>query len=261
LAEPGVVRWKSFDGRTISGIIYRPPTRFAGKRPVMINIHGGPEGQIRAAWIGRSNYFLNDMGVAIIYPNVRGSRGFGKAFLQLDNGVLREGAVKDVGALLDWIAAQPDLDPSRVMVTGASYGGFMTLAVAATYPDRIRCAFAGWGQSNLVTFLENTAPARQDLRRAEYGDERDPEVRAVLERVSPLTHADRIRMPLFIAHDKNDTSVPYTESEQMVAAVKKNGTPVWYMLATDQGHGLTRASSVAYLMHAWAYFMQEFLIK
>jgi len=260
-AEPGVIRWKSFDGRMISGILYRPPTRFAGRRPVMINVHGGPEAQARPSWIGRSNYFLNDMGVAIIYPNVRGSRGFGKEFLQLDNGILREGAIADIGALLDWIAAQPDLDPSRVMVTGASYGGFMTLAVAATYPDRIRCVFAGFGQSNLVTFLEGTDPSRQDRRRAEYGDERDPAVRAVLERIAPVNHADRVKTPLFVAHDKNDTSVPYTESEQMVAAVKPNGAPVWYLLATSQGHGLTRSSSVAYLMHAWAYFMQQYLIN
>ena len=260
-AEPGVIRWTSADGRTISGIIYRPPTRFSGKRAVLINIHGGPESQERPRWLGRSNYFLNDMGIVIIYPNVRGSSGFGKPFRQLDNGVLREAAIKDIETLLDWIAAQPDLDASRVMVTGASYGGYMTLAVAALYPDRIRCAFAGFGQSNLVTFLENTAPARQDRRRAEYGDERDPAVRAVLERISPLTYADRVKMPLFVAHDKNDTSVPYSESEQMVAAVRKSGTPVWFMSATDQGHGITRASSLTFLTNAWVYFMQEYLIK
>jgi len=261
LAEPGLVHWTSFDGRRISGVIYRPPTRFTGRRPVMLNIHGGPEAQWRPGWIGRSNYFLNELGVVIIYPNVRGSAGFGKAFMSLDDGVRREGAIKDIGALLDWIASQPDLDKDRVMVTGASYGGFLTLAAAAAYPDRIRCAFAGMGPSDLATFLETTHPARQDLRRAEYGDERDPTVRAVLDRISPLAHADRIRMPLFLAHDRNDTSVPYEQSARMAAAVRQNGTPVWFLSATDQGHGLTRASSVEFLMNAWALFMKTYLLS
>ena len=261
LVEPELIRWKSFDGLVITGFLYRPPARFGGKRPVMINIHGGPEGQARPSWIGRSNYFLNEMGIAIIYPNVRGSSGSGKKFMNLDNGVLREGAVKDIGALLDWIATRPEFDADRVMVTGASYGGFMTLAVATTYNDRIRCAFAGYGQSNFVTFLEKTHPSRQELRRREYGDERDPETRAFMERIAPLAQAGRLTKPLFIAHDKNDTSVPYEESEQMVAAVRKNGSPLWYLLATNEGHGFTRQTSTEFLLNAWASFMEQYLLK
>ncbi len=261
LAEPELIHWKSFDSLTISGIMYRPPARFAGKRPVMINIHGGPEDEARPGWQGYSNYFLNELGVAIIYPNVRGSMGFGKTFMGLDDGLKREGATKDIGALLDWIAAQPGLDKDRVMVTGASFGGYLTLAVAAEYNDRIRCSFAGFPISDLVTDLEHTSPANQDARRREYGDERDPEVRAFLERIAPLNHAGEITKPIFIAHGRNDPRVPVTESEQMVAAIKKNGGTVWYIEATNEGHGFGRRPNVMYLVDAWAYFMQKYLVE
>lgn len=261
LAEPEIVRWTSFDGLTISGVLYRPPARFTGRRPVMINIHGGPErGQARPGFIGWSNYFLNELGVAIIYPNVRGSSGFGKRFRDLDNGVRREDATKDIGALLDWVAARPDLDPSRVMVTGASYGGYLTLSAFAAYNDRIRCAFAGFPISNMVTELERTDPSRRDLRRPEYGDERDPEVRAVLERLAPVNNAAKIRRPLFLAHGERDTRVPVSESRQMAAAVAANGAPLWLLVAKDEGHGFVRQANVQYLMYAWAWFMEQFLL-
>ena len=184
--EPRLIRWKSFDGREITGFHYPPPARFTGKRPVIINIHGGPEAQSRPGFLGRNNYFINELGVAMILPNVRGSTGFGKTFLKLDNGMKREDSVKDIGALLDWIAQQPDLDASRVMVTGGSYGGYMTLACAVHYADRIAGAVDVVGISNFVTFLENTESYRRDLRRVEYGDERDPAMRAFLETISPL---------------------------------------------------------------------------
>jgi dipeptidyl aminopeptidase/acylaminoacyl peptidase len=262
LAEPEVVRWKSFDGLTISGILYRPPARFAGRRPVMINIHGGPErGQARPVWIGWSNYFLNELGVAILYPNVRGSSGFGKRFRDLDNGVRREDATRDIGALLDWIATRPDLDPARVMVTGASYGGYLTLSAFATYNDRLRCAFAGFPISSMVTELERTDPSRRDQRRPEYGDERDPAVRAVLERIAPLTNASKIRRPLFLAHGERDTRVPVSESRQMAAAVRENGAPLWLLVAQDEGHGFARQANVQYLMYAWAWFMEQYLVN
>ncbi len=261
LAEPELIHWRSFDGLTISGYIFRPPARFTGRRPVMVNIHGGPEAQARPSWQGYSNYFLNELGVAIVYPNVRGSTGFGKTFMGLDDGRLREGPTKDIGALLDWIAEQPDLDEDRVMVTGASFGGYLTLAVAAEYNDRIRCAFAGFPVSNLVTDLQNTRPDRQDGRRREYGDERDAEMRAFLSRIAPLTNAARIRKPLFVAHGTNDPRVPVTESKQIVAAVRQDGGTVWYLEATNEGHGIGRRSNLNYLIDAWAYFMQEFLIK
>ncbi len=261
LAQPELIHWKSFDGLTLSGYMYRPPARFAGRRPVMINIHGGPEDEARPGWQGFSNYFLNELGVAIIYPNVRGSTGFGKTFMGLDDGLKRADATKDIGALLDWIAAQPELDKDRVMVTGASFGGYLTLAVATEYNDRIRCSFAGFPISDLVTDLERTNPASRDERRREYGDEREPEVRAFLERIAPLNHASAITKPIFIAHGRNDPRVPVTESEQMVAAIKKNGGAVWYIEATNEGHGFGRRPNVTYLVDAWAYFMQKYLIE
>jgi len=261
LVEPELVRWKSFDGLTITGYIYRPPRRFTGRRPVVVNIHGGPEAQERPRWQGRSNYLLNEMGVAILYPNVRGSTGFGKSFMGLDDGMLREGPTKDIGALLDWVAAQPDLDPDRVMVTGASFGGYLALAVAAEYNDRIRCTFAGFPVSNLATQLQETDPARQAVRRREYGDERDPPVRQFLERIAPLNNAEKIRKPLFVAHGRNDTRVPIAESQRIIAAMKANGTPVWYLEATNEGHGIGRRSNLDYLMNAWVLFMEAWLLK
>jgi len=258
--EAELVRWKSFDDRMISGFLYRPPARFAGKRPVMINIHGGPEGQARPTFIGRNNYYLNELGVAIIFPNVRGSSGYGKSFLQLDNGFLREHSYWDIAALLDWVKTRPELDSDRVMVTGGSYGGFMTLAVATTYPDRIRCAVDVVGVSNLVTFLENTEAYRRDLRRAEYGDERDPKMREFLERTAPLNKADKISKPLFVVQGANDPRVPRTESEQMVATLKKQGTPVWYLLAKDEGHGFAKKKNQDFQFYATVEFIQKYLL-
>lgn len=260
LPEARVIHWKSSDGLAISGILYRPPQKYAGRRPVIINIHGGPADRERPRFLGFSNYFLNELGVALIYPNVRGSTGFGKSFLKSDDGMSREGQVKDVGALLDWIAEQPDLDPARVMVTGASFGGYLTYAVAAAYPDRIRCAFAGAAISNLVTDLEHTAPERIADRRAEYGDERLPEVRQFLQQIAPLSHASAIRMPLFIAHGQNDRRVPIAEAEQMADAIEKNGAPLWYLVANDEGHGFGRKPNTDFLFSAWALFVQTYLV-
>ncbi len=260
LADAQLIRWTSFDGRMISGFEYRPPKRFTGRRPVMINIHGGPDQQERPRFLGFSNYFLNELGVALIYPNVRGSRGFGRTFLKLDDGMKRPDAVKDIGALLDWIGEQPDLDPQRVMVTGASYGGYMVFAVATTYNGRIRCAFAGSGISNLVTDLQHTSPDGLDERRADYGDERDPAMRAFLEQIAPLAHASVSPKPLFIAHGQNDPRVPVQEAEQMAAAVEKNGTPLWFLVAKDEGHGFGRKPNVDFLFSAWALFVQKYLV-
>jgi dipeptidyl aminopeptidase/acylaminoacyl peptidase len=260
-ADAELVRWKSFDGRTISGFLYRPPARFAGRRPVLINIHGGPEGQTLPGWLGRSNYFLNELGVAILYPNVRGSSGYGKSFLQLDNGERREDSVKDIGALLDWIAERADLDAGRVMVTGGSYGGYMTLAVATHYSDRIRCALDVVGISNFVTFLEKTEAYRRDLRRVEYGDERDPKMRSFLTSIAPVNNAAKITRPLFVVQGRNDPRVPLHESEQMVATVKRNGTPVWYLMAKDEGHGFANKKNADFQFYATVAFMDEYLLK
>jgi dipeptidyl aminopeptidase/acylaminoacyl peptidase len=261
LREPELIKWKSFDGKDISGFIYKPPTTFKGKRPVIINIHGGPEGQARPGPLGRNSYFINDLGVAMIFPNVRGSTGFGKTFVQLDNGFKREDSVKDIGALLDWIATQPDLDKDRIMVTGGSYGGYMTLAVATNYNDKIRAALDVVGPSNFVTFLKNTETYRRDLRRAEYGDERDPKMFEFLTSTAPLTNAHKIKKPLFVVQGKNDPRVPYTESEQMIAAVKKNGTPVWFLMANDEGHGFAKKNNADYLYYSTILFIKEHLLN
>jgi dipeptidyl aminopeptidase/acylaminoacyl peptidase len=260
-SEPEIVRWKSFDGKTISGFLYKPSARFAGKRPVIINIHGGPEGQARPGFIGRVNYFLSELGTAVVYPNVRGSTGFGKTFVKLDNGFLRENSVKDIGALLDWIKTRPDLDADRIMITGGSYGGFMTLASAVAYNDRIRCALDVVGISNFVTFLEKTEAYRRDLRRVEYGDERDPRMREFLIRISPLTGAAKITKPLFVVQGANDPRVPRNESEQMVATVRKNGSPVWYLMGKDEGHGFGKKRNQDFQFYATIAFMQENLLR
>ncbi|MBM4091602.1 MAG: S9 family peptidase, partial [Planctomycetes bacterium] len=198
LAEPRLIRWQSFDGLELTGFHYPAARRFRGRRPVIINIHGGPEGQSRPVFLGRNNFFMNELGVAMIFPNVRGSTGYGKTFVKLDNGMKREDSVKDIGALLDWIARQPDLDPNRVMVTGGSYGGYMTLAAATHYNDRIRCSLDVVGISHFATFLKNTESYRRDLRRVEYGDERDPAFAAFFEKIAPLNNAERITKPLFV---------------------------------------------------------------
>ena len=255
-----IVRWKSFDGRTISGLINRPPAgKFTGKRPVLISIHGGPESQARMGFAGRTNYLIQELGLVVIQPNVRGSSGYGKTFLTLDNGKLREDSVKDIGALLDWVATQSDLDASRVVVTGGSYGGYMSLAVATHYADRIAGSIDVVGISHFVTFLQNTETYRRDLRRVEYGDERDPDMRAHLERISPLTQAHRIRKPLMVVHGKNDPRVPYTEAEQIVSRVRANGTPVWYLRADNEGHGFARKENADYQFFATVLFLQQVL--
>jgi dipeptidyl aminopeptidase/acylaminoacyl peptidase len=261
LPEPELIHWKSWDSRMIGGFLYRPPAKFTGKRPVIVNIHGGPEGQFRPGFLGRNDYWLNELGIAMIFPNVRGSTGYGKTFLSLDNGFLREGSYEDIGTLLDWIQQQPDLDSSRVMITGGSYGGFMTLAVATNYNDRIRCSVDVVGPSNLVTFLEHTSGYRQDLRRAEYGDERDPKMREFLERIAPYNKARNITKPLFVIAGKNDPRVPASESEQMVQIVRQNGTPVWWLLGKNEGHGFRKKQNVDYQFYATVMFVKEYLLK
>jgi dipeptidyl aminopeptidase/acylaminoacyl peptidase len=261
LPEPELIHWKSWDGRMISGFLYRPPAKFTGKRPVIVNIHGGPEGQFRPGFLGRNNYWLNELGIAIIFPNVRGSTGYGKTFLSLDNGFLREGSYKDIGTLLDWVQQQSDLDSGRVLITGGSYGGFMTLAVATNYNDRICCSVDVVGPSNLVTFLEHTSGYRQDLRRAEYGDERDPKMREFLERIAPYNNAKNITKPLFVIAGKNDPRVPASESEQMVQIVRQNGTPVWWLLGKNEGHGFRKKQNVDYQFYATVMFVEQYLLQ
>jgi dipeptidyl aminopeptidase/acylaminoacyl peptidase len=256
-----LIKWKSFDGKMISGFLYRPPGKFTGKRPVLVVIHGGPEGQSQPLFLGRQNYLLNEMGIALIYPNVRGSTGYGKTFTLLDNGFLREDTYKDINALFDWIAAQPNLDAERICVAGGSYGGHMTLAVSTFYSDRIRCSVDVVGMSNLVTFLEHTEAYRRDLRRVEYGDERDPKMREFLEKIAPMTNIEKIKKPMMVVAGKNDPRVPVSESEQIVAALKKSGTPVWFIMAKDEGHGFQKKPNQDYQFYATIEFLQEYLLK
>ncbi len=260
-SEPELIHWKSWDDRSISGFLYRPAAKFTGKRPVIINIHGGPEGQFRPSFLSRADYYINELGIAMIFPNVRGSTGYGKTFLSLDNGALREGSYKDIESLFNWIQTQPDLDSSRVMVTGGSYGGFMTLAVATNYNDRVRCAVDVVGPSNLVSFLEHTSGYRRDLRRVEYGDERDPKMREFLEKIAPYNKAKNITKPLFVVAGKNDPRVPASESQQMVEIVRQNGTPVWWLLGKDEGHGFAKKKNLDYQFNATVMFVKEYLLK
>ena len=261
LQDAELIRWKTFDGRTVSGFLYRPPGKFQGKRPVLIEIHGGPEGQSRPGFLWSHNYLLNELGVAIVFPNVRGSTGYGKAFTKLDNGFLREGSYKDINALFDWIAAQPELDVNRMAVTGGSYGGHMTLAVSTFYSDRICCSIDVVGPSNLVTFLENTEIYRRDLRRVEYGDERDPKMREFLEKIAPMNNVEKIKKPMMVVAGKNDPRVPVSESDQIVAALKKQGTPVWYVMAKDEGHGFQKKPNQDFEFYATVEFLQRYLLK
>ncbi|HLM55407.1 MAG TPA: prolyl oligopeptidase family serine peptidase [Pyrinomonadaceae bacterium] len=262
LSEPQLVRWPSFDGRNISGFLYLPGAqKFPGPRPLIINIHGGPESQSRPVFLGRTNYYLNELGVAVLYPNVRGSSGYGKTFLSLDNGFKREDSYKDIGALLDWIKARPEIDASRVMVTGGSYGGHMSFAVATLYDDKIRAALPVVGISNLVSFLERTEAYRRDLRRVEYGDERDPKMREFMTRTAPLNNASRITKPIFIVQGGNDPRVPLNEAEQMARTVRKNNTPVWYLMAKDEGHGFAKKRNQDFQFYATIMFVREYLLK
>jgi dipeptidyl aminopeptidase/acylaminoacyl peptidase len=259
LPDAELIEWKSFDGRMIPGILYRPAGRFTGPRPVIVNVHGGPELRERPRMLGRSNYFRNELGIAVIYPNIRGSSGYGQTFEHLDDGLKRGDAVKDIGALLDWIATRPELDKNRVMITGSSYGGYITLAAAIAYGDRIRCAFEGFGLSDFVAFLDGTDPSRRRDRLAEYGDPSDPKMREFLKSISPLTHAAQLKVPLFIVQGAKDTRVPLDQAEAMVKAVRANGTPVWYAVY-DMGHEEWTQAAVDYNTYAWVLFVQNYLI-
>ncbi len=259
--EPSLVKWKSFDGKEISGWLYQPSSsKFPGRRPVIVNIHGGPEGQARPFYQGRNNYFLNELGVAILFPNIRGSTGYGKTFVALDNDFKREDSYKDIESLLGWIKQQPNLDGNRIMVTGGSYGGHMTLAVATRNNNLITCSVDVVGMSSLVTFLEHTEPYRRDLRRVEYGDERDPKMRAFLENIAPINHVKELKKPIFIIAGANDPRVPKSEADQMVAALQQQGTPVWYLAAKDEGHGFAKKKNADFQFYATIAFVEKFLL-
>ena len=260
--EPQLIETKSFDGQAVSGFLYRPdPRRFPGKRPLIVNIHGGPEGQSRPGFLGRNNYLLNELGIAIFYPNVRGSTGYGKRFVSLDNGPWqRENSVKDIGAFLDTLAADPGLDPNRIAVTGGSYGGYMCYASSIFYGQRLKSAQCTVAVSGFVSLLEHTESYRRDLRRVEYGDERDPKQRAKLLEISPIRRASEIHIPLFVVTGFNDPRVPRSEAAQMVNAVRANGTEVWHMIAANEGHGYAKKENQDYQFWSTVQFWKKTLL-
>ncbi|AMV16314.1 prolyl oligopeptidase family serine peptidase [Planctomyces sp. SH-PL14] len=259
--EPTRVRFPSFDERKIPAFVFTPKN--ASKEhpvPVLISIHGGPESQSRASFSGLDQFYLNELGIAVIYPNVRGSAGYGKTYVALDNAEKREDSVRDIGALLDWIATQPQFDSKRVIVYGGSYGGYMVLASLVHYSDRLRGGIDVVGIASFRTFLETTSAYRRDLRRAEYGDDRDPKMAAVFERIDPLNNAHRIKTALMVVHGKNDPRVPFSEAEQIAPKVRANGQTVWTLYADNEGHGFARKENRDYQVAAMTLFLKEFLL-
>lgn len=261
--EPELIEYPTFDNlngqpRKIPAWVYKPPGD--GPFPVVISIHGGPEGQSRPFFSATYQMWLRSLGVAVVVPNVRGSAGYGKTYLGLDNGIKREDSVRDIGALLDWIETEPDLDQSRVAVYGGSYGGYMVLASSVHYSDRLKAAVDVVGISSFVTFLENTQDYRRDLRRVEYGDERDPAMRAFLEKISPLNNVEKIGVPILVVQGENDPRVPVTESAQMVRALRDQGNVVWYMNAMNEGHGYRRKENRDIYQQATVMFLRRHLV-
>jgi len=261
-----LIHYPTFDSvnhkpRMIPSFYFKPTQKSDKPYPVVIYIHGGPEGQYTPAFASTFQYWLNELGIAVLAPNVRGSTGYGKTYLKMDNDYLRENTVKDIGALLDWIARQPELDKNRVCVYGGSYGGYMVLACMFHYNDRLKAGIEQVGISNFVTFLENTQEYRRDLRRVEYGDERDPKMREFMISISPTTNANKITKPLLVGQGLNDPRVPAGEAEQIVGTVRKNGGEVWYILAKDEGHGFAKKVNRDYFGNAVSLFLEKFLLQ
>ena len=257
--EPTLFDYPNADGMDIPAFIYKP--KGEGPHPVIISIHGGPEGQSRPGFVSSFQYWANELGIAVVVPNVRGSTGYGKTYVSLDNGLNRKKSVEDIGALLDWIGTQPDLNSDKVIVYGGSYGGYMVLASMIDYADRLAGGIDIVGISDFKTFLENTEGYRADLRRAEYGDERDPVIAAFFDEISPLKNASKITKPLFVIQGYNDPRVPYTEAEQILEAVKANGVKAWFMMAMDEGHGFRKKSNREAQREAETLFLQEVLAE
>ena len=255
--SPKLMSYKSFDGLDIPAFIYAKESK--EPLPVIIYIHGGPEGQSRPSFSSTFQLWINQLNAAVITPNVRGSKGYGKTYLGLDNGFNREDSVKDIGALIEWIEKQPNLDSSRIAVYGGSYGGYMVLASAVNYSDRLKAAIDIVGISNFVTFLTNTQDYRRDLRRVEYGDERNPEMRAFLEEISPNNNVEKINVPMFVAQGENDPRVPVTESEQIVKSLRDANKIVWYMNALNEGHGYRKKENRDLYQQAVILFLEQHL--
>ena len=250
--------WDKVNGRSrqIPAFLYRPKPGTPGPHPVIIDIHGGPESQAIPGFNTFTQFLVREMGFVVITPNVRGSSGYGKSYLNLDNGEDREDAVRDIGALLVWIGAQRDLDAKRVFVSGGSYGGYMSLASMVNFGDRLRGGIDVVGISNFVTFLESTSAYRRNQRRPEYGDERLPKTRGYLQRISPLTNAARISKPLLVVQGLNDPRVPASESQQLVAKIRARGGEVWYLAARDEGHGFRKKANRDFYQKTMVTFLE-----
>jgi dipeptidyl aminopeptidase/acylaminoacyl peptidase len=261
---PELFYYETFDSvdgkpRMIPAYVYKP--KKSGLHPVIIDLHGGPSGQYIPTFSPMIQYYVNELGCAVICPNFRGSSGYGKTFLTLDDGYKREDAVKDIGKLLDWIEKNSEFDSRRIAVVGGSYGGYMVLACMVHYTERLNCGIDFCGISNFVTFLENIADYRKDLRRTEYGDERDPKMRDFLIKISPLTNSHKIKKPLFVVQGLNDPRVPVNEAKQIVDAVRKNNVDVWFLLAEDEGHGFSKKSNRDFYQQAVVLFLEKYLLK
>lgn len=263
--NPTLIHFETFDKvegkpRKIPAFYYKP-NKGEASYPVVIYIHGGPESQYTPYFSSTMQYIVNELGIAVLAPNVRGSDGYGKSYLQLDNGYLRENSVKDIGKLIDWIEKQDELNKEKIAVYGGSYGGYMVLASMTHFNDRLACGIDVVGISNFVTFLENTQDYRRDLRRVEYGDERDPEMKEFLEKISPLNNVHKITKPLFVIQGLNDPRVPASEAEQIVDAVRSNGGDVWYLLAKDEGHGFRKKKNRDFYQNAVMLFLEKHLLE
>ncbi len=254
--EPELIHYPSFDNLSIPAWFYRPATPQVERYPILVNVHGGPEGQAQPFFDYTIQYFVS-RGFGVFVPNVRGSSGYGKNYLALDNVEKRMDSVADLAYAVKWLHAQPEIDAKRIAIKGGSYGGFMVLSALTTYPDLWAAAVDIVGISNFVTFLENTSAYRRSHREGEYGSlEHD---REFLTRISPIHQVDKITTPLMVIHGANDPRVPLSEAEQMVNALQARNIPVEFLVYDDEGHGLVRLKNILDAYPRMADFLDKHL--
>jgi dipeptidyl aminopeptidase/acylaminoacyl peptidase len=253
---PELVHYPTFDHRAIPAYLYRPNTAAGDRSPVIVDVHGGPEGQQRIDFDPIYQYFLQ-RGYTIFTPNVRGSTGYGRAYSHLDDVEKRMDSVADLAHAVAWLRDSGVGEARRIAVLGGSYGGFMVLSALTSYPDLWAAGVDIVGIANFVTFLENTGPWRRKLREAEYGSlERD---RALLEAISPIHKVEQIRAPLLVIHGANDPRVPIGEAEQIAASIKARGGSVEYVRLEDEGHGIVKLANKLVCYPAIAEFLDRHL--
>ncbi len=259
-AEPRVTRFPTFDridGQFREEPVYVYEPKEPGPHPVLIVFHDGPQAQFRPAFDPWIEYVVDTLGYAVVAPNLRGSSGYGRAYEIADNQLQRDDVIKDLGALIVWVGSQSSFDAKHVIVSGAGYGGFLALAALANYGDRLRGGVDLGGIGDFVTYAANGPASREAARRAEFGDERDPDTRAFLRRISPLTTADHIGKPVLVVHGRNDARVPITQSEQMVATLRARGVEVWYLEARNEGYNFLRLQDREACLRAFATFLRS----